>query len=67
MVSGRAGIKDVDVASKIWGKNVVALIGKTTRKKSTPVARDYVNVPRELLQLRMKTAHAAALKRALYK
>jgi hypothetical protein len=62
MVSGQAVIKDIVVASKIWGKNILVLIGKTTRSKSTPVARDYANVPRELLQLHIKTAHTAALK-----
>jgi hypothetical protein len=54
-MSGQAGIKDADVASKIWGKNIPASIRKTTRSKSTPVARNYVNVRRELLQLHRKS------------
>jgi hypothetical protein len=36
---------------KIWGKNIAALKGKTTRSKTHPVARDYVKVPKELLKL----------------
>jgi hypothetical protein len=44
-------IQDIDVAMKIWGKNIAALKGKTTRSKTHPVARDYVKVPKELLKL----------------
>jgi hypothetical protein len=44
-------IQDIDVATKIWGKNISALKGKTTRSKAHPVARDYVKVPKELLKL----------------
>jgi hypothetical protein len=44
-------IQDIDVARKIWGKNISALKGKTTRSKTHPVARDYVKVPKELLKL----------------
>jgi hypothetical protein len=44
-------IQDIDVATKIWGKNIAALKGKTTRSKTHPVARDYVKVPKELLKL----------------
>jgi hypothetical protein len=43
--------QDIDVALKIWGKNTAALKGKTTRHKTTPVARDYVKVPLELIKL----------------
>jgi hypothetical protein len=32
-------VQDVDVALKIWGKNIAALKGKTTRSKPNPVAR----------------------------
>jgi hypothetical protein len=41
----------VNTALKIWGKNVAALKGKTTRTKPDPVARDFVKVPVELLKL----------------
>jgi hypothetical protein len=43
--------ENVDVALKIWGKNIAALKGKTTRKKPDPVARDMAKVPMNLLQL----------------
>jgi hypothetical protein len=44
-------VQDIDVARKIWGKNIAALKGKTTRSRSIPVARDYVKVPMELMKL----------------
>jgi len=44
-------LDDVEVAVSIWGKNIDALKGKTTRKKSLPVSRDYVKVPKEMLKL----------------
>jgi hypothetical protein len=44
-------IQYIDVAMKIWGKNIASLKGKTTRRKTHPVARDYVKVPKELLEL----------------
>jgi hypothetical protein len=44
-------IQDIDVATKIWGKNVAALKGKTTRSNTHPVTRDYVKVPKEFLKL----------------
>jgi hypothetical protein len=44
-------IQDIDVAMNIWGKNIAALKGKTTRSKTHPVARDCVKVPKELLKL----------------
>jgi hypothetical protein len=44
-------IQYIDVTMKIWGKNIAALKGKTTRSKTHPVARDYVKVPKELLKL----------------
>jgi hypothetical protein len=44
-------VQDVDVAFKIWGKNIAALKGKTTRTKPDPVAKDFVKVPNDLLKL----------------
>jgi hypothetical protein len=44
-------VQDIDVARKIWGENIAALKGKTTRSKSIPVARDYVKVTMELMKL----------------
>jgi hypothetical protein len=43
--------QDIDVALKIWGKNIAALQGKTTRIKTIPVGRDCVKVPLELTKL----------------
>jgi DNA gyrase/topoisomerase IV subunit B len=44
-------IQDIDVAMKMWGKNIAALKGKTTRSKTHSVARDCVKVYKELLKL----------------
>jgi hypothetical protein len=44
-------VQYIDVALKIWGKNIAALKGKTTRSKTIPVARDCVKVPLELMKL----------------
>jgi hypothetical protein len=44
-------IQDIDVATKIWGKNIAALKGNNTWSKTHPVARNYVKVPKELLKL----------------
>jgi hypothetical protein len=33
-------IQDIDVATKIWGKNIATLKGKTTRSKMHPVASE---------------------------
>jgi hypothetical protein len=44
-------VQYIDVAPEIWGKNIAALKGKTTRIKTIPVARDYVKFPLELMKL----------------
>jgi hypothetical protein len=44
-------VQDVDVDRKIWGKNIAALKGKTTRHKTIPVSRDYVKFSLELMKL----------------
>jgi hypothetical protein len=44
-------VQDVDVALKIWWKNIAALKGKTTRGKPNLMAKDLVKVPVELLKL----------------
>ena len=44
-------VQDIDNAQRIWGKNVAALKGKTTRSKPIPVAKDFVKVPKEILSL----------------
>jgi hypothetical protein len=44
-------VKATNTALKIWGKNIAALKGKTTWSKPSPVARDFVRVPPELMKL----------------
>jgi hypothetical protein len=44
-------IQYINVAMKIWGKNIAALKGKTTQSKMHPVARDCVKFPNKLLKL----------------
>jgi hypothetical protein len=44
-------VQDIYVALKIWGKNIAALKGKTTRRKTIPVARYYVKITLELIKL----------------
>jgi len=44
-------IQDIDIAHKIWGKNIAALKGKTTRSKPIHVARDFVKIPSEIVKL----------------
>ena len=44
-------VEDVDVALKIWGKNIAGLKGKTTKSKPNTVARDSVKIPMGLLKL----------------
>lgn len=41
-------VQDVDVAEKIFGKDVGSLKGKTSRSKPTPVVHDIVEIPPEL-------------------
>jgi hypothetical protein len=44
-------VQDINLDLKIWGKNTTALKGKTTQRKTIPVARDYVKVTLELMKL----------------
>ena len=44
-------VQDVHNARQIWGKDVAALKGKTTRGKPNVVARDFVKIPLELMKL----------------
>jgi hypothetical protein len=43
-------VQCIDVALNIWGKNIAALKGKTTQRKTIPVARDNVKVPLDLMK-----------------
>lgn len=44
-------VEDVEISEEIWGKDVPALKGKTTRKKPAPVARNNIKIPLKLLNL----------------
>ena len=44
-------VQNIDDSTKIWGKDVPALKGKTVRKKPTHVAADFVKVPKAILKL----------------
>jgi hypothetical protein len=44
-------VQYINVALKIWGKNIAALKGNTTRRKTISVTRDYVKVTLELMKL----------------
>ena len=54
-------VQDVDVAHAIWGKDIAALKGKTTRRKPIPVADSVMNVPRELKKLHKNVTLAVDL------
>jgi hypothetical protein len=44
-------IQDIDVTTKIWGKNIAVLKGNTARSKTHLVDRDHVKVTKELLKV----------------
>ena len=44
-------VQDIEVASKIWGKDITALKGKMARCKPIKVASDFVKIPKELIKL----------------
>jgi hypothetical protein len=44
-------VQDVVAANAIWGKNIAALKGKTTRKKPIPVAGNRLRVPKQLMDM----------------
>jgi hypothetical protein len=41
-------INDIDLAEKIYDKDVSSIKGKTTRQKITPVIQNIVDIPPEL-------------------
>ena len=44
-------IEDAEVATKIWGPNIAALKGKTTRSTPKHVITDIVKIPMEIREL----------------
>jgi hypothetical protein len=42
-------IEDVNIAENIFGTDIGALKGKTTRQKPAPVVSDYIEIPQELI------------------
>ena len=40
---------DIKIAEKIFGPDIGAIKGKTTRRKPAPVVNDYVEIPKELI------------------
>ena len=44
-------VEDVNVSLKIWGKNIAALKGNTTRRKPNTIARDSVKILMYLMKL----------------
>jgi len=44
-------VKDINMANKIWGKNIAMLKGKTTQSRPAPVAWGFVKIPLELRKL----------------
>jgi hypothetical protein len=44
-------VANINVAFKIWGKDVAMLKGKMVKKKPIPVVRDLVKVPKEFIKL----------------
>jgi hypothetical protein len=44
-------VTDIDIAFKIWGKDITMLKGKTVKKKPLPVVKDLIKVPKEFIKL----------------
>jgi hypothetical protein len=42
-------LDDINIAEKIFGPDVGALKGKTTRTKPAPVVPDFIEIPKELI------------------
>ena len=41
--------EDIKIAESIFGKDIGAIKGKTTRRKPAPVVSDYIEIPKELI------------------
>src|SRR5210317_1873698 len=44
-------IEDINIAEKIFGKDIYALKGKTTKQKPISVVTDYISIPTEQLNV----------------
>ena len=42
-------MEDIDIAEAIYGKDIGNIKGKTVRNRPTPVVKDYINIPKELM------------------
>ena len=51
-------IEDVKLAEKIFGLDIGALKGKTTRRNPTPVVEDLIAFPKELIQAQQRVTLA---------
>lgn len=51
-------VKDIDTATDIFGKDLGAVQGKSTWKKSKPVVIDYVEIPEDILKKNKKVVVA---------
>ena len=47
-------VQDVEVAQKVWGKNIASLKGKNTWRNLNVVARDQVKIPLGLIKFHKK-------------
>ena len=43
-------VADIDIAQQVWGKDISALKGKTTRTKPVPVTGNALRIPKQMLQ-----------------
>ena len=43
-------LEDIKIAEQIYGKDIASLKGKTTRTKPLPVIKDYIDIPKELIE-----------------
>jgi hypothetical protein len=43
-------VKDVNIANKIFGPDMSSLKGKSTRQKPKPVRKDFIEIPKELIE-----------------
>ncbi len=43
-------MEHIEIADKIWGKDIPTLKGKDTRRKPSPVIDDHVEIPREIFE-----------------